>query len=159
GGAAMASAESDPTTATLSRPRAANEYMLRMYLSYVLTPAERRPDLSLIWFRSPDSTEHDYGPGTRAYQDAVREQDRLLGLLVDRLTALGLLDTTDTVVVSDHGHSTVSGPLSLFPRRNLVSAGGMVTMQNGPVTAPGETTAVSASGDVRLAELLANANF
>lgn len=53
-------ATSDPTDSSGAPPSAANLYMMNMYTKYILPKA---PDLSLIWFRSPDSPEHNYGPG------------------------------------------------------------------------------------------------
>jgi len=34
------------------------------------------PDLSFVWLRNPDSTEHQFGPGSLNYLDALRAQDR-----------------------------------------------------------------------------------
>ncbi|MCU1283064.1 MAG: hypothetical protein JWM53_6610, partial [bacterium] len=136
-------ATGDPTAAQSAPPSAANLYLMQTYLTYVLPKA---PDLTLIWFRSPDSPEHNYGPGSPTYHDALKSQDFLLGQLQASLKAKGWDNTTDIIVVSDHGHSNVSGPLSLFPLRAIAAgAVGAVDAANG----------WSASGDVRLADLLA----
>jgi arylsulfatase A-like enzyme len=132
----------DPTDKTGAPTNGLNYYMLNLYLTYVLP---KNPDLSLIWFRSPDSTEHPYGPGSNNYRDALHAQDYLLGQLQSKLKELNLDTLTNIIVVSDHGHSTVSGPVSLFPLR-AITAG-----------APGATDATngySVSGDVRTADLL-----
>ncbi len=75
-----------------------------------------RPDLSLIWFRNPDSTEHTFGPGSPAYLDALADQDGCWAGLTDRCAPLGLQDRTDVIVVSDHGHTPVAGDPALLPR-------------------------------------------
>ena len=139
-------ATGDPTAAQLAPPSSANLYMLQTYLSYVLPKA---PDLTLIWFRSPDSPEHNYGPGSPTYHDALKNQDFLLGQLQAALQSKGWDKTTDIVVVSDHGHSNVSGPLALFPLRAITSGAVGAVDSNG----------WSASGDVRLADLLTRAGF
>ena len=54
------------------------------------------PDLSLIWFRTPDNTEHAYGPGSANYRKALQSQDARLGELQAALTANGLATTTTT---------------------------------------------------------------
>jgi arylsulfatase A-like enzyme len=158
---------SDPPSddTPLTRQHDANEYMMKVFLDYVLP--SKKPDLSLIWLRNPDASEHDYGPGSASYRRALRSQDELLGALLGRLRELGIDKTTDVIVVSDHGHSTVSGPLALFPLRFIVgdivdpTTGGN-TRQPGPVV-PGDTLTAhpevgwSVSGEVRLPDLLARA--
>jgi predicted AlkP superfamily pyrophosphatase or phosphodiesterase len=143
---------SDPR-ATLGSPHdAKNEYMMGIYTSYILPKVN--PDLSLIWFRNPDSTEHTFGPGSPNYVDALKDQDKLLGQLQAKLVELGLDASTDVIVVSDHGHSLVAGDPNIFPLRGLDTPDG----------GPGAVGAVdpqgySVSGDVRTADLLTRAGF
>ncbi len=139
---------SDPTTAATEQNADANTYMMSAYLNYILPT--NKPDLSLIWFRSPDSTEHSYGVGTAAFHDALHTQDALLGQLQAKLKALGLDQDTNIVVVSDHGHSNVAGDASLFPLRGIAGgATGNVDPANG----------YSVSGDVRTADLMTRAGL
>jgi predicted AlkP superfamily pyrophosphatase or phosphodiesterase len=137
-------ATGDPTAAQPATPSGANLYLLQTYLNHVLPKA---PDLTLVWFRSPDSPEHDQGPGSPTYHDALKNQDFLLGQLQAALKSRGWDKTTDIIVVSDHGHSSVSGAPSLFPLRAITSGAVGATDPNG----------WSASGDVRLADLLSRA--
>jgi len=136
---------SDPTDSSGSPVAAANFYMMDVYLRYVLP---KLPDLTLIWFRAPDSPEHNYGPGSPNYKAAIRQQDFLLGQLQAKLKSMGIDQMTDIIVVSDHGHSNVSGPASLFPPR-LVASGAVTTVDT--------TNGWSVSGDVRVADLLTRA--
>src|SRR5262249_42730418 len=71
-------ATGDPTAAQPAPPNQANAYMMETYLTHVLPKA---PDLTLIWFRSPDSPEHNYGPGSPTYHNALKNQDLMLGKL------------------------------------------------------------------------------
>lgn len=135
-------------------PNNANAYLMQLFTDYILP--QKRPDLSLIWFRNPDSTEHAYGVGTAMYRNALKSQDLLLGRLLAALDKLGWRTTTDVIVVSDHGHSHVSGPTDLFPLRAIVA-----DPQN-----PGKNTVgapdpkgYSVSGDVRTADLMRRAGF
>ena len=136
---------SDPTEGTASIFSSANLYMLNTYLNYILP--NKDPDVSVIWFRDPDSTEHLYGPGSAAYRDSLARMDAMLGRILARLKALGIYDNTDIMVVSDHGHSSVAGDVSLFSLRDIRN-GKMVTRGTNPVGG------YSVSGDVRLAQLL-----
>ena len=133
----------DPTTGVTSPNAAANRYMMDVFLRHIL-PLQK-PDLSVIWLRDPDATEHNYGVGSRAHADALASMDAMLGRLLARLKELDLQNVTDVIVVSDHGHSTVSGDLSLFPLR-AISAGAVSGLD--------AANGFSVSGDVRLAQLL-----
>jgi arylsulfatase A-like enzyme len=137
----------DPTDDAGSPYKAAIEYFARAYLDYLLP--SKHPRLTVLWMRDPDSAEHSFGIGTANWRDAVRANDRLLGQIVGKLEALGARATTDIIVVSDHGHSNVSGPQSLFPLRAV--RGGAVA----EIAADGH----SVSGMVRLADLLRRAGF
>jgi Type I phosphodiesterase / nucleotide pyrophosphatase len=142
----------DPRAGGRSSHKRKNEYLMRVFLEYVLP--ELDPALSLIWLRDPDSSQHTYGPGSSAALDALRNQDHLLGLLLDTLDALGRTDVTDLLIASDHGHSTVGSDPLLFPARALTGAAdGQARV--GEIAEPGH----SVSGEVRTADLLRRAGF
>jgi len=129
-------------------PTEANKYLMSVFLDYILP--QRKPDLSVVWLRNPDSTEHAYGVGAPNYHLAIRAQDELLGKLEARLAELGLDKTTDLIVVSDHGHSSVSGPFDLFPPRRI---------ENGKVGAIDREHGYSVSGEIRLAHEMSMAGI
>lgn len=142
----------DPRSALGSAHNAANEYLMGVYADYVLP--QFQPDLSVIWLRNPDSTEHTFGPGSSNYRDALRAQDTLLGKLYQRLDQLGVRSQTDVIVMSDHGHSTVAGDSTLFPLRAL----------QGEADGHGKVGTIdvkgyAVSGDVRTADTLQRAGF
>lgn len=138
----------DPRSEAGSPYNNINEYLMKVYLEYILP--QKNPDLSVVWLRNPDATEHDYGPGSKPYVDALRNQDKLLGALLEKLKALKIEKTTNIIIVSDHGHSTVAGRVRYFPPRLLKGeadgAGmvGKIDLKRG----------FSVSGDVRTADLL-----
>jgi len=55
------------------------------------------------WFTEPDHLQHAIGAGAPESRAAIRNNDREVGLLLDRLRELGLADKTNIIVVSDHG--------------------------------------------------------
>ena len=164
---AIAISARDSTDTTQGPPEdAANKYMMKVFTSYILP--QKKPMLSLIWFRTPDNVEHGYGPGSANAKAGLRSQDARLGELMAGLKAAGLDTTTNIVVVSDHAHSTVSGPLALYPLRVINPS---ATPPNGPLV-NGATSGVSAatigafsttgysfSGDVRSADILTYRGF
>jgi arylsulfatase A-like enzyme len=137
----------DPVTGQESLSKGANQYLMRQFLDHLLP--EQQPALSFVWLRDPDHTEPQYGPGAPAVLDALRGQDALLGELLAKLKVLKLDRRTDLVVVSDHGHSSVSGPLETFPPRWI---------SNGEPTSIDRMSGYSVSGEVRMAELLRRAD-
>jgi predicted AlkP superfamily pyrophosphatase or phosphodiesterase len=76
------------------------ERVLREYLL-----PEVQPDVVIDWLTEPDSTQHEKGVGSKEAREALRNCDRNLGLLLQKLEDLGLKGKTDFVVLSDHGFS------------------------------------------------------
>lgn len=149
----------DSTDSTQGAPEdASNKYLLNVYTSYILP--KKKPDLSVIWFRTPDNEEHGYGPGSANYHKGLQSQDARLGELMTALKANNMDSTTNIVVVSDHGHSSVSGPTSLFPLLTI-NASTSVTNGTSNATIGGKDpiNGFSFSGDVRSADLLTYAGF
>ena len=139
---------SDASAAAETTPGPANAWMMRVYLDEVLP--RHRPDISVVWLRNPDTTQHQYGVGSPEFHLALQAQDALLGQLEAKLRALGMADHTDLIVVSDHGHSNVAGPRDLFPLR---------TINDGRVAGIDNAWGYSVSGSVRMADQFSRAGF
>ena len=164
---ALTVAARDSSDKTQGAPEdAANKYMMSVYTSYILP--KKNPMLSLIWFRTPDNVEHGYGPGSANAVAGLKSQDARLGELMAALKAQGIDGSTNVIVVSDHAHSTVSGPLALYPLRAITPS---ATAPNGPAVngatsgtsaaalGAASTTGFSFSGDVHTADLLTYRGF
>lgn len=139
---------SDATAGGETTPGPANAWMMQVYLDEVLP--KHRPDISVVWLRNPDTTQHQYGVGSPEFHRALQAQDELLGRLEAKLRELGMADDTDLVVVSDHGHSNVAGPADLFPLR---------TINDGRVGGLDPEWGYSVSGSLRMADDLSRAGF
>lgn len=139
---------SDATAAGDTTPTAANAWMMKVYLDEILP--RHRPDLSVVWLRNPDTTEHQYGVGSPEFHLALQAQDQLLGQLEAKLLQLGMARDTDIIVVSDHGHSNIAGPRDLFPLRRI---------NDGRVAGVDNDWGYSVSGGIRLADQLSRAGF
>lgn len=166
GGVVAISARDSSDTTQGAAEAAANRYMLSVYTQYILP--KKQPMLSLIWFRTPDNASHGYGPGSANMKAGLRAQDARLGELLASLRANGMDGSTNVIVVSDHGHSSVSGPLALYPLREIVPSASAPRgpLINGATSGGGAAKlgAVSAggysfSGDVRSADLLTYRGF
>jgi arylsulfatase A-like enzyme len=65
------------------------------------------PPYTLLWLAEPDKSQHATGPGSPQSLAAIKSSDTNLGRVVAELERRGLRDTTDVLVASDHGFSTI----------------------------------------------------
>lgn len=70
--------------------------------------ADERPGLVTLYFEAVDTAGHRHGPDAPETAEAIERVDYAIGALVDGLRERGMLETTDLVVVSDHGMAAVS---------------------------------------------------
>lgn len=66
------------------------------------------PGFSLLWLAEPDNVQHATGVGSRRAIAAIRNSDHALSLVLEALKAKGVYDSTDILVASDHGFSTIT---------------------------------------------------
>ena len=78
----------------------------RVLIEYVL--AEREPDVALLWYSEPDSSNHKAGVGSEQSNHALAVADEQFGKILDWLDRNNTLDNTDVIVVSDHGYATIT---------------------------------------------------
>lgn len=65
---------------------------------------QNRP-VTIVWLPETDSVSHKQNRGQfGSTRRTIAQADRLIGQVVEELTALGRLETTYFVLVSDHGH-------------------------------------------------------
>lgn len=80
---------------------AAVDWTERVLREYVLP--ELKPAVVLNWFTEPDGVHHEFGAGSPEGTAAIANDDRNVGLILDKLRDLGLERETNIIVVSDHG--------------------------------------------------------
>lgn len=68
---------------------------------------ERVPDFSLLWLSEPDLAEHNFAPGSPEAIAAIKTADDDLATVLAALEKKKVRDSTDILVVSDHGFSTI----------------------------------------------------
>ena len=103
-----------PVPAAVSCKRVAD-----VFLDIVASDA--LPALSFVWFSEPDDTYHNYGLGSPDAEAALWEADRQFGRLLDWWDTHRRAENLQLIVASDHGHITVSEPISV--QRSLRNAG------------------------------------
>ena len=132
----------DPLDRSGALSRRGFAYLTDVFVNHVLP--NMKPDLTILWSKEPDATNHAYGPGTYNSIDATRMNDEILGRVMTKLRELGWEDSTDIVITQDHNHSTVSGDVSHYPLRAIADR---------DIGAP-DPHGYAVSGFVRTAELL-----
>jgi predicted AlkP superfamily pyrophosphatase or phosphodiesterase len=98
---------------------AAVDWTERVLREYILTDV--KPAVILNWFTEPDGTHHSYGAGSPEGTAAIRNDDRNVGLIIEKLRELDLEHETNIFVVSDHGFGLNSYGVNL--EASLIEAG------------------------------------
>jgi hypothetical protein len=80
-------------------------------------PSHAPPRFTAHEFALTDGAGHEYGPHSSGLRDAIAETDQRLGVALDHLAALGLLDSTLFVFTSDHGMAAQQVALGANPAR------------------------------------------
>lgn len=62
-----------------------------------------KPFFAFFHFEEPDEQGHLYGENSAQYSEALKTADYWLGVIVERLKALGIYDKTTIFVTTDHG--------------------------------------------------------
>jgi len=77
-------------------------------LKWMELPFNRRPRFINVYFDSTDATGHDFGPNSNEVNHSLMKEDSLIGKLFDGLKKLNLYDSTNIIVLSDHGMTELS---------------------------------------------------
>ncbi|MHA2066358.1 MAG: alkaline phosphatase family protein [Candidatus Thorarchaeota archaeon] len=79
------------------------------------------PTVTVLWLSDQDSTQHKTSVSSRQALAAINQVDLELGRITKNLEAKGLATSTDILVVSDHGQSTVTRTVDVAAK--LLKAG------------------------------------
>ena len=105
-------------------------------LDYLLPEVD--PDVALVWFPEPDTSQHAAGVGSAPAAEALAAADTQLGRILTELGRRGV--EPDVLVVSDHGYSTVARRIQI---EDVVREAGFP-----PGRAPGGVTVAANGGAV-----------
>jgi arylsulfatase A-like enzyme len=113
----------DPLRVTLDAPgdRAMTDRFIREVIR------RRRPAFGLLWCGEPDHIQHNVPLGSPEHLAVLKEADRHAGLVMDAVAEeRNGGDDILLIVMSDHGHETVSGVIDV--EADLIDAG----LKHGP---------------------------
>ena len=108
-----------PSTQGQPNANAKVDYAQGILRDYVLP--ELQPDVILNWITEPDGTQHRTAVGSPESKATIRNDDRQVGLVLERIEELGLTEDTNVIVLSDHGFSLHDFNVNLS--QELVTAG------------------------------------
>ncbi len=77
-------------------------------IGWLQLPYNERPHFITAYFDAADTYGHKYGPDSPETNFAIAQLDSILGYYFDKLKEINLFDSTDIIVVSDHGMTDVS---------------------------------------------------
>lgn len=77
-------------------------------INWLQLPEDRRPHFISLYFPEADAAGHHFGPDAKETENAVKDIDNAIGLLVERINLLGL-ENVNFIFVSDHGMIKVDG--------------------------------------------------
>jgi predicted AlkP superfamily pyrophosphatase or phosphodiesterase len=83
-------------------------------LAWLALPPEQRPKLATLYFDIVDDMGHKFGPTSPETAAGVKEADEAVARLLAGLERLGLRDSVNLVIVSDHGMSEVYPEKTVF---------------------------------------------
>lgn len=97
-----------------ARPNhARNRWIVDGFLDVALSTVN--PAVTVLWLSDPDTTAHEHGIGHPLTVEALFRLDAEIDRLLGRLDEVGLLESTNIWVTSDHGFSQHTGGVDLTP--------------------------------------------
>ena len=79
-----------------------NEKRVAQIIDWLSLPKETRPQLLTLYIDDVDKAGHRFGPNSLEVEAALRVVDKTMGLLFEKLKAMGREDL-NVIIVSDHG--------------------------------------------------------
>jgi len=117
-------------------------------LGWLDVPVTDRPGLCTLYFDVVDTQGHKFGPDAPETAAAVAQVDAAIQRLLDGLARLGLADTANLVLVSDHG-------MSPCPPDQVIFLEDLIDMKDVQVESTGPVGGVRPKANTMTAEELA----
>lgn len=86
------------------------DYNLRVkgVLDWLSLPYSQRPKFITLYFDATDTYGHAFGTNSKEVDLSIMKLDSLIGKLFDGLKKINLNDSTDVIILSDHGMTNIS---------------------------------------------------
>ncbi|HED10655.1 MAG TPA: alkaline phosphatase family protein [Caldithrix abyssi] len=97
-----------------------HETRIAKILEHLQRPRAERPHFLSLYFSDTDDYGHKFGPDSREIPRAIRKLDQSLGRIFRGIEEIGLADSVNIILVSDHG-MTETSPQRVVPVDSLLS--------------------------------------
>jgi predicted AlkP superfamily pyrophosphatase or phosphodiesterase len=77
-------------------------------IEWLKLPYEKRPHFITSYFDAADTYGHKHGPNSKEINQTIARLDSILGYFYQRLKEIALFDSTNIIVVTDHGMTEIS---------------------------------------------------
>ena len=77
-------------------------------IEWLQLPYNERPKFITVYFDAADTDGHKYGPDSEGINNTIMRLDTLLNTLLIKLDDIELKDSTNIIIVSDHGMTEIS---------------------------------------------------
>jgi len=77
-------------------------------IKWLQMPYDVRPHFITLYFSLTDTYGHKYGPNSKEINFAISKVDSVLGYLFKRVNKIGMKDSLNIILVSDHGMTSIS---------------------------------------------------
>jgi len=101
-------------------------------IEWLQLPEENRPRFLTLYFSDVDSEGHQTGPYSDEINETIVLVDSLMGILLDRLEDIDMLDKLNIILVSDHGFTEVTSD-RVIELQHILDDYDVVTDGVGPV--------------------------
>jgi len=72
-------------------------------INWLQLPCKDRPHFITLYVDETDRAGHEFGPNSSEVNNAIQLSDSLVGYLFSQLKKINMLDSTDVIILSDHG--------------------------------------------------------
>ncbi len=97
-----------------------HETRIAKIMEHLQRPLAARPRFLSLYFSDTDDSGHRFGPESDETLSAIARLDRSLGKVLEGLKEIGLADSVNIILVSDHG-MTETSPQRVVPVDSLLS--------------------------------------
>ncbi len=77
-------------------------------INWLKLPQNERPHFITLYFDHTDTFGHRYGPNSSEVNQSIQLLDSLVGYLYKGLNIIGMADSTNVILVSDHGMTEIN---------------------------------------------------
>jgi len=77
-------------------------------INWLQLPQKIRPHFITLYFHDTDDFGHTYGPNSKEISVAITSLDSVIGYLYQQISLIGMKDSINVILVSDHGMTEIS---------------------------------------------------